>query len=345
MQTPKNYVILLLTLTTIAGAVLAWREYQDLTELRASLLTKDERADWQKRLWAAEKNRTDLEKEIATLKQPAPAAEEPASAESAAPERTREPRRGGRANFMAMMEQPEMQRLVAVQQKAALDARYSALFKSLNLTPEQLDKFKNLLVEKRTAMMDVMAAAREQGINPRTDRAAFDKLVSDAQAEVDASIRSTVGDAGFNQYQDFEKTVPQRNVVNQLEQRLSYSSTPLTSAQSEQMVAILAATATARGGNRAIPAPLTNAGAGMFGAFPGGTPQITDATINQSLGVLAGPQVDALRQLQQEQQAQAALSAAMRDQFRNRGNSTPAPAPATTPAPSSSTAAPKTGGG
>src|SRR4051812_32869569 len=64
---------------------------------------------------------------------------------------------GGR--FGALLANPEMQKLMAVQQKGALDSRYSSLFKQLNLSPADLEKFKNLLVEKQSAAMDVMAAA------------------------------------------------------------------------------------------------------------------------------------------------------------------------------------------
>lgn len=330
MRFSKNTVIVFLAFTSLAGGTVAWRQYQELITLRAAALNTNERADWQKRLWAAEKKTADLEHKIAT--QPRAAAPEPetAEAEPARDDRARGPRfdRGG---FAAIMDQPEIQRLMALQQKSALDARYAQLFKSLNLTPEQLERFKNLLVERNTAMMDVLAASRQQGINPRADRDAFQKLVSDAQAQVDESIRSTLGDVGFQQYKNFEQTQPQRAVVNQLEQRLSYSSTPLSDDQANQLVNILAATSSAPAGGRnqtffAGPAGAVAAAAGL-----GGHVTITDATINQSLGVLAAPQIDALKQLQQEQQAQAELSAAMRRQFQQNR-----------PSPGSGTSAPPT---
>jgi hypothetical protein len=325
VPTSKNTLIAFLAFTTLAGGALAWRQYQELVTLRAAALNTNERADWQKRLWAAEKKNADLEHKIAAQPKAPAAAPETADTELAPGERPRGPRfdRGG---FAALMDQPEMQRLVALQQKGALDARYAQLFKSLNLTPEQLERFKNLLVEKSTAMMDVLAAARQQGINPRSDRDAFQKLVADAQAQVDDSIRSALGDVGYQQYKNFEQTQPQRAVVSQLEQRLSYSSTPLSPDQANQLVNILASTspATARNNNN----PVFFAGAPALGGAInfGGQVTITDATINQSLGVLAAPQIDALKQLQQEQQAQAELGAAMRKQFQpNRGGGTPPP--------------------
>jgi len=327
----RNYLILFLALTTLTGATIAWREYEELIALRASAMSNDERASWQKRLWATEKQRTELESKVASLKPKDPAAV-PNPDEPAAPDDLRGNRRAG-PNFREMMERPEMQRLLAVQQKAGLDNRYSSLFKDLSLTPEQLDKFKDLLVEKRTAVMDVMSAARQQGINPRTDPEAFQKLVADAQAEIDGTIRATLGDAGFAQYENYEKTMPQRATVSQLEQRLSYSSTPLTTQQTDQMISILATTSPARNNANGLPAPLTALGAGIattFGGGAGGGSKITDATINQAMGVLAGPQIDALKQLQQEQQAQAALNATMRNRFQGGGATVP-PAPTVPP--------------
>ncbi|MBS0633310.1 MAG: hypothetical protein JSS11_15470 [Verrucomicrobia bacterium] len=335
MKFPKDYLLLVLFLTTVAGGVLAWRQYNELIDLRAAAMNSNERADWQKRLWDAEKNRKALEARVTELEQkPAPATDDAAAVARPANRRTNRGPGDRASEFMALMEKPEMQRLVTLERKGALDARFAPLFKNLNLTPEQLDKFKNLLVEKQTSMMDVAAAAREQGINPRTDPAAFKQMVSDAQNEIDASIKATLGDAAFSQYQSYEQTQPQRNTVNQLEQRLSYSSTPLTDAQSSQLVSILAANSANSANDN--PARMMFGGAGG----PGGSTKITDATIAAAQGVLTAPQVTALQQLQQEQQAQAALAKTMREQFnatRNQGGSTggtAAPAPTT-----------KTGGG
>lgn len=330
MHTPKNYLILFLALTTIGGAALAWRQYQELTQLRASALNNDERANLQKRLWAAEKRKHELESALAARADgPSAGPADPSSG----PEQPSGP--GGRrdrgnmaANFMAMMDKPEIQKLMATQQKAALDARFATLFKNLNLTPEQLEKFKNLLVEKQTAITDALAAARAQGINPRTDPEDFQKLVTDAQAESDAGIKTALGDAGYAQYQQYQQTLPQRSVVNQLAQSLSYTSTPLTSGQTEQMVSILAANTPASSnptGSNTRATIATAFGVGFGGAL---NSPITNSAITQAQTVLAPPQVSALQQLQAAQQAQTQLNQAMRNQFRNSGTTTtPAPVP------------------
>ncbi|MBS0663552.1 MAG: hypothetical protein JSR48_09815 [Verrucomicrobia bacterium] len=326
MKSRQTYLILLLALTTLTGGAVAWKQYQELIKLRASALSTNERADWQKRLWDSEKRRHELEAALADAKAKAAdeADDEPAPAgpgtEETGPRRGRGGMGGLAAGFMAMMEKPEIQKLLAQQQRGALDARFAALFKSLNLSPEQLEKFKNLLVEKQTAIADVMAAARAQGIDPRTNRDEFRQLISDTQAEIDANIKSTLGDAGFAQYQDYQRTLPQRNTVTQLEQALSYTSTPLSSAQSDQLIQILAQSSGPQS-NAAANRNLVRAnfGVGFGGAGP--TSPITDAAITQSQSVLAPQQVQALQQLQQQQQAQQQLAQAMRSQFRNAGGS------------------------
>jgi hypothetical protein len=219
------------------------------------------------------------------------------------------------------MERPDIQRLLAIQQKSGLDPQYADLFRHLSLSPDQLERFKELLVEKRTAIADVRSAAREQGVNQRNDPATMSKLVADAQAEIDQAIRETVGEAGFAKYENYQKTEAQRHMVNQLERRLSYSTAPLSSQQSDQMVAILAGNSESSGAQGGRP----------FGPRRNSV-SITDSTINQALGVLAAPQIEALRQLQQEQQAQSALEAAMREGTRSNRKGSPAAASPSVPA-------------
>lgn len=334
MHTAKNTLLVGLLLTTAIAAAVIWRQHLELVALRAAALDTRERADWQRRLWAAEKRSTDLEQQLAKLPAPLPDAppESGPSDDLISPTTARTASRGAGINrFAAMMEQPEVQRLFALQHKAALDGRYADLFKRLGLTPAQLDQFKNLLVEKTTAAADVLMAAREQGINPRRDRDAVQQLVADSQADIDESIRALLGESGFTQFKQYEQTMPQRAVVDQLEQRLSYSSTPLSSEQGDALVRLLATHTNGSGG--AFP-PTAGAIAGgpggviapLTGARPAG---ISEAAISQAGGILAAPQLEALRQLQQEQQAQAELAAA----FRNQRSPTRAPSTGTASAP------------
>lgn len=347
MNSRKNLVLAILALAMIGAGMLAWRQQLELVELRAAGLSRNERADLQKRLWAAEKRVKTLEDQLAARRSStgAEAGTPAGEVENATPDGTfRRVRRspggpgGPLNNLMSAMEKPEMQRLMALQQKAQLDGRYAALFKSLNLSPDQLDKFKTLLVEKQTAMQDVVTAARARGIDPLADPEGLRKMVADTQAEVDDHIKATLGEAGFTQYQEYQQTIPQRNLVSQLQQSLSYTSAPLSDAQAEQLVGILAHTSPPSGREPGMPAistgmnvavafapDSTGGGGGAttfslgenvmgFGGGLGGA-RITDEAIAAAQSVLSPPQLQGLQQLQQQQQAQQQLQQTLRQSF------------------------------
>src|SRR5688500_9845476 len=70
VKSPKTYVILLLAVTTVGGAILAWRQYSELVELRSAAMNRDERSDLQRRLWDLEKLNRDLQAQLAALRGP-----------------------------------------------------------------------------------------------------------------------------------------------------------------------------------------------------------------------------------------------------------------------------------
>jgi len=305
----KNYLILLLAATTTASGLIAWNANQRLDTLHAELRQATI-------VTTALKRRPAPPAETTPAPTP-PAKPDPASAsepppppdESAPPKR---PRTDGRPNFSALMANPEFAKAMNLQQRGALDGRYADLFKKLKLPSADLEKLKNLLVERQTARMDVMATAREQGLDPRTNREELRQLTADAQAEVDANIKTTLGPAVFDQYQNYEATLPQRTLVSQLDQRLSYTAAPLTSTQTDYLINALAPADATRAPD---PGPI---GPGNWTG--GNRPAITDTVIQQAQSVLTPDQLTALKQLQTEQQAQQQL----RDLMRTGAGNTPA---------------------
>ncbi|MBX3735531.1 MAG: hypothetical protein KF715_02485 [Candidatus Didemnitutus sp.] len=338
MRTLLRLSVIVFALVAATSVFYAFQQQKALKLARnAAESLEKERNDLRKKLWDADKRRGELEAQLRNRRGGPGSDGEPGpgdgSVENAAVDATirfaREAEGGPFGRFMAMMDNPEIQRLMAQQQRGALDSRYATLFKNLNLTPAQLEQFKNLLVEKRTSVADVMAAARSQGLTGRDNRDELRALVQNAQNEVDNNIRATIGDAAFAQYQNFEQTQPQRTVVSQLQQRLSYTDAPLTDAQSEQLVQLLATTTEQK--NPSAGGVRTPAGRLGFGGNGGA--QITDNALQQSATVLSASQQQALQQLQAEQQAQAQLAKLMREQFQRRGGpgtSTGTGAPSTT---------------
>lgn len=328
MKSAKNIIIVFLMLAVVGVSALAWQQYQELIGLRAAALQGDERAALQKNAWDAQKRIAQLERE-ATAREEAMKVSTPLGGESgkdANQSRAVNSMASGMASMMKMMDNPDVQRLMALQQKAQLNGRYAALFKSLHLSTDQLAQFKNLLVEKQMVNTDVMIAATQQGINPMQNPKEFRDMMQATQSDIDTKIKSTLGDDGYAQFQNYQQTQGQRNVVTQLEQSLSYTETPLTSAQSDQMLQILSSQTS----------PTGAAGAQIVIAGPGGGPspmgggagsRITDATIASAQGVLSPPQVQALQEIQQQQQAQQQLARVMMQNQRQSGSTGPIPAP------------------
>ncbi len=361
VSTAKNSLIALLALTTVGGAVLGWYQYKELLDLRASsALTANERADLQKKIWELQKSNRELNDQLAAERggHTENADEALAGAEKQAPgEDPRGPRnfRGRGQQFAAMrelMQKPEVQAIVNSAQKAVVDARYAALFRALNLSPDQAQKLTALLVDKQNALQDVYAAARDQGINPRTDPDGFKKLVDDAQSTINDSIKSLIGDPGMSQLTNYEQTMPQRNLVNVLQQRLSATDAPLTPSQADQLVQILASNAPAQaasgngggrfggmggdfgGGFGGRLGAVVMGGGGSVGAGavagPNAAP-ITSQAVAQAGTVLNSTQVSALQQLQQQQQNAQQLQQLIRSTWEqtnsgNAGNGGAAPA-------------------
>ena len=130
-------------------------------------------------------------------------------------------------------------RMVAARARAALDVRYADLFKRLNLQPAQLEQLKKLLVERDTARADVASVASRLGMSPASDRENISLLTRQAVAEIELNIGQLLGPDGNTVYQRFQDTTVQRFNAKQLEQSLSYTPEPLTSAQSDRLVDLM----------------------------------------------------------------------------------------------------------
>ena len=320
MRSLKDYLLLVFALIALGLSTLAWKQYQELAALRAAALTNGERADWQKRIWAAQKRAQNLESQLAAARPGGSAAGTVApSARGQTPGAASGNMMTG---FASLMNRPEAVRLMAMREKAMLNARYAALFKKLALTPEKLAQFQSLLADQLSVPMDVLTAASQQGIDPMQNPQEFRQLVQNAQTEIEDKIKAALDPASYAQYQNYIQTEPQRTVVNQLQQSLSYTDTPLTTAQADQLMQILAATSPVDGGGApgtggAVVASVNRTGSGNSMVVAVGTPPpdgggfggslVTDEAVTQAQSVLSTAQVQALQEIQQQQLAAAQL--------------------------------------
>jgi hypothetical protein len=333
VKSAKNAVSVVLALAALALAVLAYQQYRQLLALRAQVAA-DDSASLKRQLAADAKTIKSLQDRLLAMRGRRAGVDGEAGEGPDGPGGPGDFRgRGGRFNaFAALNGNPEFQKLMAIQMKGRIVQTYAALFKALNLSPEQLNQFEGLLADKQQALMDVMQAAREQGISPRSDPDGFKSLVNTAINQSDTAIQQALGDASFQQYQQYQQTLPERNTVNSLQQSLSYTQTPLTDDEANQMIGLLQQTQPQRAGNGT--AGTTNGGDGGPGVMAlingGGTARITDDSLNQAAGVLSAPQMSALQQIQQQQQAQQQMQQMMR--AANQGANGAAPTAPTTAA-------------
>jgi hypothetical protein len=202
-----------------------------------------------------------------------------------------------------LMADPEFMRAFTATQEGALDARFAALFRQLNLNAEELTAFKRLLVEKDSVALDVVAISQETPGGP-LPASELRSSIAAAQSQVENAIQASLGNDRYAVYREFERTLAQRAVVARLEQRLSYTPTPLQPSQAEALVHMLAKdappdTAATRPALAVLPTSGSSEGPPIVHAGPVAVPIPEDAII-RSNAVLSPPQVVALRQIQGE---------------------------------------------
>ena len=321
---PLLYSIGVLLVLGVAGV--AWREHDASSRQRAELTAARSRiAELERRLAAAAAP--------SSVSRPSAVVSGGAGADDQRNEPDRGHRPGRRGGFLLESAgDPEIAPLVLKQRRRQIANRYAALFARLRLPAEPAERLQELLAEKQITHFDAMALARRQGLGRDEAQA----LAREADAEADAAIRALLGDGAFAQLQEFDRTYPQRAAVNTLATQLGYEGAPLTVAQQERLIGVLAARPGADG------APL---GAGPFGGFdgPGGpaAPRglgndspatefgtllaekiANDAeTVRTAATFLAPVQVEAVRRALEEETDQLRLAALRRERMRRTQSS------------------------
>jgi hypothetical protein len=107
--------------------------------------------------------------------------------------------------------------------------RYEPLFKELNLTPENADKFTQLIGD--------MWAKGTEAVSDSTETAK--QNMQDAYDKVNKELQSMLGDTGFARYNDFNVEMPARATLKLLENKLGDER--LTADQTSRLIGIVMA--------------------------------------------------------------------------------------------------------
>jgi len=142
-----------------------------------------------------------------------------------------------------MMKDPAMREMMREQQKAMINMMYSGLFKDLNLTPDEKEKFKTLLTDAQ--MKNVEAAQGLFGGDSKDGNMEdAGKQIAEAKKQTDAEIKALLGDDRFAQYQDYQKVVGERMQLDQFKNQLTGENMPLTDEQQARLLQVMKETKT-----------------------------------------------------------------------------------------------------
>jgi len=169
--------------------------------------------------------------------------------------------------------------------------KYSALFASLGLGPDQQAQFLAVLA-RRSDLGLTWYSAPDTGSPAASIAGSADLLSPD---EVASQLQGLLGDAGYKAYQDFNRMGGAVDLTQKLAGSLYATDAPISQAQAAQLVQILAQSS-----------PDYQNGKGLWDPSQVGW----DRALANAQTVLSPPQLDALRALRQTSAYEQAINAA-----------------------------------
>jgi hypothetical protein len=133
-----------------------------------------------------------------------------------------------------MLEDPATKKMMRDSNKAMLDTMYGPLFKDLNLPPETLEKFKELLVDQQMVAMEIsqdMLGATPSEAQKKEIQQRFDEL----KKADDVKISELLGNKNLEKYNTYKDRLGERQLVTNFIQSLG-ASDKLTDAQQQVLV-------------------------------------------------------------------------------------------------------------
>ena len=153
-------------------------------------------------------------------------------------------KKGDFRDMMAkMMKDPEMKKAIVAQQGALIKKMYGPLFKSLNLSPEETEKFNSLLSAHQLAAMDAGTAL----MGGDGDKAEATKNVQDETKQYEDQVKQLLGDERYNEYTDYKQSLTDRMALDQFKGQMG--DTPLNEDQSRQLLQLMIAERKKAGAN------------------------------------------------------------------------------------------------
>jgi len=138
--------------------------------------------------------------------------------------------------FQKMMSDPAMKDMIRSQQKGMMKSMYGSLFKELNLPAEQQKKLTELLLD---AQMSGVESAGDLFKGEDAARTNAVNTLAEKQKTTQAQIKALLGEEKFGQYEDYQKTLSDRMVLNQFQQQSAGTETELKDEQMQRLIALI----------------------------------------------------------------------------------------------------------
>lgn len=171
---------------------------------------------------------------------------------------------------------PQFRALLLRAFRANLAGRFGSFYRALNLAPDQIAKFENLLVDNYAEIMDAMASAKSQELE--NDGPAITAVMQQQADQLRSAQVALLGESGYEQLEELNRAAPMATIVNRVAFSVASSSSPLTGSQIDALTRILArASSGFQSGGPADPATIN-----------------WEAAMDQAQSVLSDPQLAAL---------------------------------------------------
>lgn len=140
-----------------------------------------------------------------------------------------------------LVRHPEVKTALTDYAKARTRYRFGSLYSKLNLTPGQIERFE--AVASEGTGMGAPAPENEISSRRQLNLVTGDRPVAERERE----LESILGAEGMNELRQLRASLGSREIVNSVAGALWFTDTPLTPAQSDQLVSILFAAKTKSG--------------------------------------------------------------------------------------------------
>ena len=135
---------------------------------------------------------------------------------------------------------PKLQALYFKSNRARTQTTYSPFYRQLQLTPQQISTFEEIISQRDETVNDLVSAARSHGLTMNDP--VIRKLLTEAHDEYHSQIKSFLGEPSYQKLQEYERTSWLRQLVSEIAGTATLAGVPTTTAQNERLISVIAHT-------------------------------------------------------------------------------------------------------